>query len=524
MGGRIPATVNYLAKCLLGILNRSTWRSAWRLGTRRLDTRRLGAWSLSVCIVLVLCLFWVSPVWAIQPLHYTDLKFPPLPDIQLPDYTRYTLANGMVVYLVEDHELPLVDGVALVRAGERWEPDERVGLADVTGDLLRSGGTVQHPVEVLNRLLEERAASIESSIGTTVGRITFSSLSADLPVIFPLFAEVLQTPAFAPDPLELEKTKRRGAIARRNDNPKNIASREFYKLIYGSTSPYARTLEYADLARIQRNDVVQFHQQYFQPNRMLLGVVGDFDTVAMKALIEKVFGSWQPSGAVGQQMNQTLPPVQQATPSGIFVVEQPQLTQSYVLMGHLGGQLDSADYPALDVMNNVMNGFGGRLFNELRSRQALAYSVYAYWRAQFDYPGVYIAGGQTRGEATVPLIQGLKTEIERLQRNRITPQELEYAKDSTLNSFVFNFQSPYQTISRLMRYEYYGYPADFLSRYRRGVEATTIVDIERVARLYLRTDKLVTLVVGNIDKIQPPLDTLAAGESIPQLDITIPEP
>ncbi len=475
---------------------------------------------------------WVSPVWAAQPLHYTDLKFPPLPEIQLPDYTRYQLPNGMVVFLVEDHDLPLVNGVALVRTGDRLEPAEKVGLAGLTGRMIRSGGTTLHPADLLNRLLEERAASVESSIGTTAGTIRFSSLTADLPDVFPLFAEVMQTPIFAADKLEVEKTQYRGAIARRNDDPDDIAGRELYKLIYGATSPYARTLEYATLKRISRDDLVQFHRQYFRPDQILLGIVGDFDSQVMQSLIQATFGGWQsqPSPDAKFQGSSlllntpppTLPAVAQATAGGIFFVEQPQLTQSYVRMGHLGGLLSSPDYPALDVMNNVMNGFGGRLFNELRSRQGLTYAAYAYWSPREDYPGVFVAGGETRSSATVPFIKGLKVEIERLQRSRITPQELEFAKDSTLNSFVFKFQSPSQTLSRLMRYEYYGYPIDFLSRYRRGVEATTIVDIERVARLYLKPENLVTLVVGNSSAIQPPLASLAGGDRLQTLDITIP--
>jgi zinc protease len=161
----------------------------------------------------------------------------------------------------------------------------------------------------------------------------------------------------------------------------------------------------------------------------------------------------------------------------------------------LGGQFNSPDYPALDVLNGVLNGFGGRLFNSVRSRQGLAYSVYGSWSPRYDYPGVFFAGGQTRSEATVPFIKGIQTEIEKLKSELVTPAELAYAKDSVLNSFVFNFENPSQTLSRLMRYEYYGYPADFLFRYQKAVEATTAADVQRVAQTYLKPENLVTLVV-----------------------------
>ncbi|HBW91024.1 MAG TPA: peptidase M16, partial [Cyanobacteria bacterium UBA11149] len=132
------------------------------------------------------------------------------------------------------------------------------------------------------------------------------------------------------------------------------------------------------------------------------------------------------------------------------------------------------------------------------------------------------AGGQTRSETTVPFIQAVRSEIAKIRQTPITPTELTAAKDEVINSFVFNFQDPSQTLSRLMRYEYYGYPADFLFRYRQEVEATTIEDVQRVAAKYLQPDKLVTLVVGNSKTIIPPLTSISP--KVTSLDITIPAP
>jgi len=147
-------------------------------------------------------------------------------------------------------------------------------------------------------------------------------------------------------------------------------------------------------------------------------------------------------------------------------------------------------------MNGVLNGFGGRLFNKVRSGQGLAYSVYGFWNPRYDYPGKFITGGQTHSEATVPFIQAVRSEIERIRTTPISPAELKSAQDAVLNSFVFNFATPSQTLSRLMQYEYYGYPEDFIFQYRKGVEGTTVADIQRVANRYLQPDDIMTLVVG----------------------------
>jgi len=449
--------------------------------------------------------------------HYTDLQLPALPAVKLPKYERFVLRNGMVVYLMEDHELPLVNGTALVRTGSRWEPAEKVGLAGLTGTVMRTGGTKKHSPDELNEMLEQRAASVETSIAEGSGSASFEALSEDVETVFGLFAEVLREPVFAQEKLDLAKTQVKGGIARRNDDPDTIASREFRKLVYGKDSPYARTVEYATLDQINRDDVVQFYQRYFHPNNMILGIVGDFDSKKMRSLIQAKLGNWPRNPQITKPQ---LPEVSAANKGGVFFVNQPQLTQSSVLIGHLGGKFDSPDYAALDVLNGVLNGFGGRLFNEVRSRQGLAYSVYGYWSPRFDYPGIFLAGGQTRSDATVQFVKSLQTEIKRIQAQPVSAKELAFAKESTLNSFVFNFQDPSQTLSRLMRYEYYGYPSDFLFRYQKAVAATTAADVQRVAKQYLKPENLVTLVVGNQTTIQPPLTGLA--KQVTPIDVTIP--
>ncbi len=448
--------------------------------------------------------------------YHDQLEFPSLPEVKLPDYERYEMNNGMVVYLMEDKELPLVSGSAVIRTGSRWENSQEVGLAQITGTVMRSGGTTKHTPDRLNEILEQKAASVETFIGNSSGGASFSALSEDLPTVFDLFAEVLRSPAFPQDKIELAKTQEQGNIARRNDNPGDIASREFRKLLYGDDSPYARTVEYATLGKIERQDLVDFYNQYFHPENVILGIVGDFDSQEIKELITAKFGDWQ-HGSVNSQPR--VPQAVQKNSQGIFFANQPQLTQSNILLGHLGGQFDSPDYPELDVMNEVLNGFGGRLFNEVRSRQGLAYSVYGVWSPRHDYPGIFIAGGQTRSEATVPFIKAIKAEIAKLRAEPITAQELANAKESILNSFVFNFADPSQTLARLMRYEYYSYPADFIFDYQRQVKATTIEDVQRVAKKYLQPEKIVTIVVGNTEGIQPPLKELGVG--VKNLDIAI---
>ncbi len=494
--------------------------NSWFMGTRRTLRRGMVPLLALAGLLGVLLLAWQPSASALTPRHYDELEFPALRDIEIPAYERYELPNGLVVYLLEDHELPLVSGSATFRTGARFEPADKVGLANLTGEAMRLGGTTRLDADSLNQQLEQRAASIETGIDLSEGSASFSALSEDTAAVFALFADVVQRPAFAADKIDFLKRQYGGGIARRNDDPDGITSREFRKLVYGADSPYARTVEYATLAAIGQEDIEQFYQASIRPEHTILGVVGDFDSAQMKQWIADYFGAWQ---GVGEALEGTLPVVEQAK-AGVFVVSQPQLTQSYVELGHLGGQLDYPDHAALAVMNEVMNGFSGRLFNEVRSRQGLAYSVYAYWAPRYDHPGLFIGGGQTRSEATVPFIQSTLAEINRIRMTSITDVELAQAKDAVLNSFVFNFQSPGQTVARLIRYEYYGYPEDFVFQFQDQVREATAAQVQAAAQARLNPDQLVILVVGNPAEIQPGLDTLAPNTAITPIDITIPQP
>ncbi|MEM0979870.1 MAG: pitrilysin family protein, partial [Cyanobacteria bacterium P01_H01_bin.58] len=318
----------------------------------------------SLTFVVVVAFSWQAPAAAITARHYTELEFPPLREIQIPDFERYELSNGMVVYLVEDHELPLVSGSATFRTGERLVPDAQVGLGNLTGEVMRVGGTETYAADALNLALEQRAAVVETSIDTASGSASFNALTEDLEAVFSIFTDVMRRPVFAPDKVALLKNRYRGGIDRRNDDPDDIASREFRKLVYGDSSPYARTVEYDTLDAISREDMVDFYQSSVRPDRTILAIAGDFEPALMKQLIQDAFGDWQ-APAAEPGLPTTPSAVQQK--AGLFMVDQPQLTQSYIQMGHIGGQRDSEDYASLTVLNEVLNGFGGRLFNELRS-------------------------------------------------------------------------------------------------------------------------------------------------------------
>ncbi len=447
-----------------------------------------------------------------------DITYPPLPSVDVPQPERVELDNGMIVMLLEDHELPLIDVQALVRTGSRWEPADKVGLANLVGQVLRSGGTENMPSEELDDLLEDRAATIESFMSLTHGGVNMNTLADDFPEMLGIFADVLRRPAFEQDQIDVAKTQVTAGIARQNDDANGIAAREFNELIYGSDSPYARSETYDTIDNVSRDDLVAFHAKYFHPNRIILGLVGDFDSEQAIEQVKEVFGDWP----AGPDFDPPEAEYRREPNPGIFFIPKNDVTQSFVRMGHLGITRDNPDYYAVEMMNQVLGGsFAARLFTRVRSQKGLAYRVRGSVDSRWDYPGVAGLLISTKTETTAAGIDALLEEVDNLTREPPTDEEVEKGRSGILNSFVFRADSARKILNQQLTYEYFGYPLDWQERYRKGIESVTTAEVREAAKKYFHPDRFSILVVGKADGMDRPLSDF--GE-VQEIDITIPEP
>ncbi|MFI5079143.1 MAG: M16 family metallopeptidase, partial [Vicinamibacteria bacterium] len=430
------------------------------------------------------------------------------------------LPNGLVVMVIEDHELPLVNVTARIRTGSLLEPAEKIGLAGLVGTVLRSGGTTSRKPDALDEFLEARAASIESGMSADSASASMSALKADALVVMDAFADVLRNPAFDPDRLKIALTAVTASIARQNDNPQGITQREFTKTIQGADSPFGRTTTYASIGAVTRDDLLAWHKKYFHPNRMIVGVVGDITVEEARTLVTKAFGDWPKGPAVADTW-----PVPRTTPQpGVFEVVKDDSTQSFVAVGHQGELLrTSPDYVPVTVMNEVLaGGFTSRLFGKIRTELGYAYSVGGSVNSNWTRVAPFQMQMSTRADATVKAIEALINEAKLLATTKpATDAELKLAKDSILNSFVFNNDEPSEVLGQQLAFEYYGQPLDWLDRYRAAVEKVTAADVARVAAKYIHPDRLSIVVVGPSEGRDKPLSALG---TVKTLDITIPSP
>lgn len=445
------------------------------------------------------------------------IQIPKLPAFHPEQPKRIVLANGMVVFLQEDHELPTIDGTARIRGGEHSIPANKTGLTDVYGEVWRTGGTKSQTGDQLDDYLEQRAAKVETNGGGDSTTVSWSCLKEDFPDVFRVFEDVMKNPEFRAEKIEIAQKGLYDAISRRNDDPSQIAGREAAKLAYGANSPLARVPEYATVAAVTRQDLIDFHNKYVYPNNIILGVVGDFDSAKMEARLREAFESW-PKGPAAS--NPEIKP-EPAKP-GFYEVDKTDVNQSNIQMVALGITRRNPDYYATSVFNEAFGGgFSSRLFNDIRTTKGLAYGVGGGISAGWDHPGMLRLMVSTKSKTTIETIQALDEEIAELPKRPFGDEEIKRAKDEILNSFVFRFDSPDKVLQEKMAYEFYGYPLDFLENFQREIEKVTKEDVARVAAKYLHRDQLAVLVVGNKGEFDKPLSSLGA---VTKLDIAIPAP
>ena len=455
---------------------------------------------------------------AAQVNSVQELRYPPLSRFDIPQPQRIELENGLVLLLLEDHELPLVEATVLVRAGSGYDPADKIGLAELAGRVLRTGGTEKMNGDQLDDWLESRAAAIEVGVTEDAARVTMNSLKQDFPDALRLLADVLRRPAFDPKKLEIERNRAVTNVARQNDELLEILFREFQEIVYGPDSPYGWTETYETLRSITREDALAWHRQMFHPDRTVLGLVGDFSSEEALRWVREALGDWPR----GPQTKLAAPPWRERLTPGIYYAEKGDVPQSGIIMGHLGVRRDHPDYYALEVMNQVLGTSSfSRLFSNVRTKKGLAYAVGGLVGSAWDHPGTAMIFTSTKVETTGASIEALLEEARNLKAVPPTEAEIETAKRGLLDSFIFRVDAPRRVLAQQLQAEFHGYPRDWLSRYRAGIEAVTPAQVRDAAARHLRPEEFAILVVGPPQGQDKPLDTF--GKVTP-IDITLPQP
>ncbi len=457
-----------------------------------------------------------SSLPAQQAKPWEKIPIPRLHDFKPQQPKRIQLKNGIVIFLQEDHELPFIYGSVLIPGGSRDEQPAKAGLTGVYALTWRTSGSAKMGGDAMDDLLESKAAHIETEADEDSTDLSWDSLKGDADQVYSLAMDLLFHPTFKPDKLSIAQQQEATGIVRRNDDESGIADREAAKLIYGNDSPYTRQPELATIGTVTLNDLQDWHDRTIG-GKLIIGVSGDFDPVAMEAKLRATFESL-PSVIPTPARHDVFP----APSHSVAFINKTDVNQSNIQIFGQGIDRHSPDVPAVAVMNEILGGgFASRLFQDVRTRLGLAYEVGGGIGYDWDHPGEFRVVALTKSATTVEATKAAMDVLEGLTTHPITEEELARAKDNILNSFLFSYDTREKVLQARVELEFYGYPADYIETYHTALQDVTLADVNRVAKKYVQPGKMGVLVVGNESEIKPGLDELKLGPIHP-IDIAIP--
>ena len=408
---------------------------------------------------------------------------------------RETLPNGMVLVTSEQPALPIVSVRLLIRAGSRYDPGSRHGLANLTSRLL-TRGTPTHDAMGISGLVEGMGAHFWADSGRELATLNLNILKKDLDTGLALLGEVVTAASFRENEVSRVKQSLAASIRAKRDRPSSIA-RDAFRAALFPDSFYGRPVEGTEdsVRGLDRNAVVAFHLRHYRPDRAILVAVGDITHEEIKQKLTEALAGWNPGDRKPDE------PVVLQTPDRTGVKLDRDFVQSTIVMGHEGPLRTNPDHYAIRVMNQILGGgsLSSRLGDSIRNQRGLAYSVYSYFVAGRN-AGRFQMAMQTRNESAREAIDTALAELKRIRRDGVTAEELEDAKSYLTGSFALGIETNDDIADFLGQVEYLGLGLDYVDRYPELVRKVTAEDVLRVARKYLQPDKLIVVVVGNLGK------------------------
>jgi len=411
----------------------------------------------------------------------------------MPEVDRIVLPNQLVVLVSEDHSLPLVTMRLLVDAGSRRDPRGKEGLAHIAAEGLLLG-TSTRSVTVFDETLDFMGASLHASAGRDTAALELRTLEKDLRKGFDLFLEVLTQPVFPEKEIRRQVEKSLAAIQSQEERPGKIASKAFTKVLFLG-NPYGHPVEGTreSLPHITRDMVVRFHQNFYHPNNAILAIVGDVTVERVKTDLVPRLSQWSPDQIPEQEF------IPRFTQWPMTVTIDRNVSQANIILGHMGIDRANPDYYPLTVMNHIFGGggFGSRLMEKIRVKRGLAYSVVSF----FDpgkYPGAFQVILQTKNSSAQEAISILRAELRTIQKDPVSPKELERAKKYLIGSFPFRLDTQSKLAQFLTQVEYHGLGLDYPEKYASTLNAVTRKDVLRVAQTYLHPKDAILVVVADL--------------------------
>ncbi len=433
----------------------------------------------------------------------------PEPTFTPPRWQRFKLKNGLDVFLVEFHDLPLIDFNLMIKTGGAANPADRAGLADLTANMLDEGTKTRTALGIADEMAV-LGATLSTGSTWDASNVSMSTLARNLDPALAVFADVVQNPTFDEKEFTRVRDNLLTAIGRRKDSPPTVANLAYTRLLFGAKHPYGWPMTGAEssIKQLTPADLRAFFDANYRPNNAALIVAGDTTVAALRAKLEVAFGKWKAKRVPAKRLP---PPAGAAAATRVFLIDKAEAPQSSIRVGLVGIERTNPDYFPVTVMNLILGGGFYRLDLNLREKQGWTYGA----RSTFDSrktPGPFSAGGEFVAPHSADSVAEILKEISGMRDADVTDVELSRAKDQIVKSFPARFATRANVAAQLAELAVFGLPDSYVTDYTRKVAAVTKDDVRRVARKFIDPTHLTIVVVGDKKTLADPLAKLAPVE------------
>ena len=434
-----------------------------------------------------------------------------VPTIHLPAIQKALLLNGLAVWLVEKHDLPLVTLNLVIQAGSDHDPMDKPGVATMTAETMDAGTKMLDALQISEKLNYIGATMMfRASVDGTTAML--STLTKHLDEALRVFTDVISNPTFPQREFERLRKQRLTTLIQQKDRAATIATLAFAHVLYGSGHPYGNDASGTEqsLTALTRDDLQKFYSSYYRPNNATLIVVGDVTMKDITALLDNGFAQWKDAPLPSI----TIPPAPARGSRLVYLIDKPGAPQSEIRIGYPALARSTVDFFPVTVMNRLLGGqFSSRLNLNLREKHGYTYGA----RSAFSFnkhAGPFIASSGVTSTKTDSSVHEFLYEIDRMFKEGLTPEELEFSKRGLTGNFALNFETPAQVAGSLVNLVLYGLPDNYYSTYLSNINGVTLDDVKRVAAKYLDSSKMAIVIVGDVKMIKEGVERLKVGETV----------
>ncbi len=434
-----------------------------------------------------------------------------IPKVDLPDIQKTTLKNGLKVWLVEAHELPLVAFNLVLQTGSDTDPIAKSGLATMAADVLDEGTKTRTSLQIAEEL-NFIGANLGVNAFTDGSFVTLNTLTKHLDKALAVYADVIVNPTFPQKDFDRLKQQRLTGLLQQKDRAATIASLSFNKIIYGNDHPYGMNASGNEISikDMTREDLVKFYETYYRPNNATLLIVGDVKMKDIAPGLEKLFADWKADKAPTTQLPST-PTIEKRR---LYLIDKPGAPQSEIRIGYPAAARSTPDFFAINLMNRILGGqFASRLNMNLREKHGFTYGA----RSAFSFnkqPGPFVASAGVTTSKTDSSVREFFYEIDRTYKDGVTSEELEFVKKGLAGNFALTFETPGQIAGAMQNIVLYNLPDNYYETYLQNVAKVTLDDVQKASKKYLDSSKMAVAIVGDLKVIREGLEKMKIGETV----------